>query len=148
VCDQLGGLDQLIDKLELMRLARDHEPILAPERDNERNRLERAARIDAGIERCHAFEIARHGAMHLAVTNDHSARKMNVHEGVLRRDDPFAGHRDQARETHIRCADSKVQKQSIRDMNDTRMVMRALYHCGSMIVIATESKKEADKKKP
>jgi hypothetical protein len=52
---------------------------------------------------------------------------------------------DAARDAYIACIDSDVQKQSIREMNDTQIVMSALYHCGTMIVIATE-KKEADKK--
>jgi hypothetical protein len=55
---------------------------------------------------------------------------------------------DAVRDAYLACTDSEVQKQSIRDMNDTQMVTSALYHCGSIIVIATESKKEAEKKKP
>lgn len=39
------------------------------------------------------------------------------------------------------------QKQGIREMNDTQMVTSALCDCGSLIVIATENKIEADKKK-
>ena len=53
---------------------------------------------------------------------------------------------DAVRDAYLACTDSEVQKQSIREMNDTQMVTSALYHCGSIIVIATENN-EGDKKK-
>ena len=51
------------------------------------------------------------------------------------------------RDAYLAVTDSEVQKKSIRDMNPTQMVTNALCHCGSLIVIATENKIEADKKK-
>jgi hypothetical protein len=50
------------------------------------------------------------------------------------------------RVAYIAATDDERQKQSIRDMDDTQMVTTALYHCGSLIVIATENK-EASKEK-
>jgi hypothetical protein len=50
------------------------------------------------------------------------------------------------RAAYIAVTDDERQKQSIRDMDDTQMVTSALYHCGSLIVIATENK-EASKEK-
>ena len=54
---------------------------------------------------------------------------------------------DAVRNAYLSVTDSEVQKESIRDVNDTQMVTSALCHCGSLIVIATENKIEVDKKK-
>lgn len=42
--------------------------------------------------------------------------------------------------------ESERQKQSVRTMTDTQMVTSAIYHCGSLIVIATQVKVAAEKK--
>jgi hypothetical protein len=39
------------------------------------------------------------------------------------------------------------RKQGIKDMDDTNVVADALRHCGGFIVIATDAKIAADKKK-
>jgi len=54
---------------------------------------------------------------------------------------------DNVRNAYLAVTDNEAQKKSIRDMDGTQMVISALCHCGSLIVIATENKKEADKKK-
>ncbi|MEY9459713.1 hypothetical protein ABH973_000126 [Bradyrhizobium ottawaense] len=53
---------------------------------------------------------------------------------------------DAAREAYLALTENELQKQSIRDMNDTQMVTSALYSCGSHIVVATDAKVAADKK--
>jgi hypothetical protein len=45
---------------------------------------------------------------------------------------------DAVRETYVDVTEGERQKQSIRDMNDIQMVTSALYHCGSLIVVATD----------
>jgi hypothetical protein len=56
---------------------------------------------------------------------------------------------DAVRAAYIAAIESELQKQSVRDMNDTQMVTSALYHCGSLIVIATENKiAEHERHKP
>jgi hypothetical protein len=54
---------------------------------------------------------------------------------------------DNVRNAYLTVTDSEVQKKSIQEMDDTQMVTSALCHCGSLIVIATENKIEADKKR-
>jgi hypothetical protein len=55
--------------------------------------------------------------------------------------------RDKTREAYLAVTENERQKQSIRDMTDTQMVTSAIYHCGSHIVVATEAKLAADKRK-
>ena len=50
------------------------------------------------------------------------------------------------REAYLAVTDSEVQKQSIRDMNDTQVVTSAMSHCGTLIMIAVDAKKASDKK--
>jgi hypothetical protein len=50
------------------------------------------------------------------------------------------------RTAYIAATGSEVQKKSIREMTDTQMVTDAIYHCGSLIVIATDNKVAQDKK--
>jgi hypothetical protein len=51
------------------------------------------------------------------------------------------------REAYLAVTENERQKQGIRDMTDTQMVTSALYDCGSLIVVATDAKVAADKKK-
>jgi hypothetical protein len=44
---------------------------------------------------------------------------------------------NKVRDAYLAVTEDEGQKQGIRDMTDTQMVMSALYHCGSLIVIAT-----------
>jgi hypothetical protein len=45
---------------------------------------------------------------------------------------------DAVREAYLAVTENERQKQSIREMTDTQMVMSAIYHVGSLIVVATE----------
>jgi hypothetical protein len=47
---------------------------------------------------------------------------------------------DAVRAAYIAATENERQKQSIREMTDTQMVTSALYHCGSLIIIATDNK--------
>jgi hypothetical protein len=51
------------------------------------------------------------------------------------------------REAYLAVTENERQRQGIRDMTDTQMVTSALYDCGSLIVVATDAKVAADKKK-
>jgi hypothetical protein len=53
---------------------------------------------------------------------------------------------DKVREAYLTVTENERQQQSIREMTDTQMVTQAAYACGSLIVVATENKKEVDKK--
>lgn len=53
---------------------------------------------------------------------------------------------DKVREAYLGVTDSEVQKQSIRDMDDTQVVTSAMYHCGTLIMLATDAKVIAGKK--
>ena len=53
---------------------------------------------------------------------------------------------DAVRTAYIDATENERQKQSIREMTDTQTVTSALYHCGSLIVIATDNKISEDKK--
>lgn len=50
------------------------------------------------------------------------------------------------RKAYLSITENERQKQSIREMTDTRMVTSAIYHCDSPIVIATDAKNTANKK--
>jgi hypothetical protein len=54
---------------------------------------------------------------------------------------------DKVREAYLAVTENERQKQAIRDMTDTQMVTSAIYDCGSLIVVATDAKVAADKKK-
>jgi hypothetical protein len=54
---------------------------------------------------------------------------------------------EKVREAYLTVTESERQKQAIRDMDDTQVVTHAMYDCGSLIVVATEAKVAADKKK-
>jgi hypothetical protein len=52
--------------------------------------------------------------------------------------------------TEARTAYAALSDQAAEDekhMTDTQLAMSAFAHCGSFIMVATENKKEADKKK-
>lgn len=51
------------------------------------------------------------------------------------------------REAYLAVTENERQKQGIREMTDTQMVTSAIYDCGSLIVVATDNKMAADKKK-
>jgi hypothetical protein len=53
---------------------------------------------------------------------------------------------DLVREAYLAVTDSEIQKQSIRAMNNTQVVVTAIYHCGTLIMVATDAKVAADKK--
>ena len=52
---------------------------------------------------------------------------------------------DKVREAYLAVTENERQKQGIRQMTDTQMVTSAIYHCGSLIVIATEAKVAGNK---
>jgi hypothetical protein len=54
---------------------------------------------------------------------------------------------DKVRDAYLAVTESERQKQAIRDMDDTQVVTRAMYDCGSLIVAATDAKVDADKRK-
>ncbi|HVV41955.1 MAG TPA: hypothetical protein VHC94_12910 [Nitrobacter sp.] len=55
---------------------------------------------------------------------------------------------DKVREAYLSITESERQKKSVREMTDTQMVTSAIYHCGSLVVIATEAKITANRAKP
>lgn len=50
------------------------------------------------------------------------------------------------RDAYLAMTPEGARKKSIKDMNDTEVVIDAIRHCGSYIVIATDAKEAADKK--
>jgi hypothetical protein len=54
---------------------------------------------------------------------------------------------DKVREAYLALTPDGPRKQGIKDMDDTNVVADALRHCGGFIVIATDAKIAADKKK-
>jgi hypothetical protein len=54
---------------------------------------------------------------------------------------------DKVRDAYLAVTENEGQMQSIREMTDTQMVMSAIYHCGSLIVIATIKLEEKSKMK-
>jgi hypothetical protein len=53
---------------------------------------------------------------------------------------------DKVREAYLAVTENERQKQSIREMTDTQTVTSAIYHCGSLIVVATENETARDKR--
>ena len=54
---------------------------------------------------------------------------------------------DKVREAYLALTPDGPRKQSIKEMDDTNLVTDAIRHCGGHIVVATEAKVEAHKKK-
>jgi hypothetical protein len=54
---------------------------------------------------------------------------------------------DKVRAAYLAVTDNERRKQGIREMDDTQMVTSAIYDCGSLIVVATDAKVAANKKK-
>jgi hypothetical protein len=53
---------------------------------------------------------------------------------------------ENVREAYIALNETEREKQAVRDMTHTQVVMSAVYHCGMFIMLATDAKEAADKK--
>ena len=53
---------------------------------------------------------------------------------------------DAVRTAYIDATENERQKQSIREMTNSQTVTSALYHCGSLVIIATNNKIAEDRK--
>jgi hypothetical protein len=61
--------------------------------------------------------------------------------------DQLKAKSDKVREAYLAVTENERQKQGIREMTDTQMVTSAIYDCGSLIMMATEAKVAANKKR-
>ncbi|UQR64302.1 hypothetical protein LRP30_02990 [Bradyrhizobium sp. C-145] len=52
---------------------------------------------------------------------------------------------EDVREAYIAVNETEREKQAVRDMTHTQVVMGAIYHCGMFIMLATDAKEAADK---
>jgi hypothetical protein len=67
--------------------------------------------------------------------------------GPRRRVTKIKENSDLVREAYLALAPDGRRKQGIKGMDDTNVVTDAIRHCGGYIVVATDAKIEADKKK-